>query len=59
MIALRQCVTDEDYEVWLAVRRAVLPDERAPSLDELKTSSSQATPICSPTWTASSPGAGS
>jgi mycothiol synthase len=37
MIALRQCITDEDYDVWLAVRRAVLPDERAPSLDELKT----------------------
>ena len=36
MIALRQCITDDDYEVWLAVRRAVLPDERAPSLDELK-----------------------
>jgi GNAT superfamily N-acetyltransferase len=38
VITLRQCVTDDDYEVWLAVRRAVLPDERAPSLDELKTS---------------------
>ena len=37
MISLRQCVTDEDYDVWLAVRRAVLPDDRAPSLDELKT----------------------
>jgi mycothiol synthase len=37
MIELRQCVTDEDYEVWLGVRRAVLPDDRAPSLDELKT----------------------
>jgi GNAT superfamily N-acetyltransferase len=37
VIALRQCVTDEDYDVWLAVRRAVLPDERAPSLEELKT----------------------
>jgi len=37
MIALRQCVTDEDYEMWLGVRRAVLPDDRAPSLDELKT----------------------
>ena len=37
MIELRQCVTDDDYEVWLGVRRAVLPDDRAPSLDELKT----------------------
>ncbi|MFL5945178.1 MAG: GNAT family N-acetyltransferase [Gaiellaceae bacterium] len=37
MIAFRQCVTDDDYEVWLAVRRAVLPEERAPSLEELKT----------------------
>jgi GNAT superfamily N-acetyltransferase len=36
MIALRQCVTDDDYEVWLGVRRAVLPNERAPSLHELK-----------------------
>ena len=37
MITLRQCVTDDDYDVWLGVRRAVLPDDRAPSLDELKT----------------------
>jgi GNAT superfamily N-acetyltransferase len=37
VITLRQCVTDDDYDVWLGVRRAVLPDERAPSLDELKT----------------------
>ncbi len=36
MIELRQCVTDDDYEVWLGVRRAVLPGDRAPSLDELK-----------------------
>jgi hypothetical protein len=26
MIALRQCVTDDDYEVWLGVRRAVLEE---------------------------------
>jgi len=37
MIDLRACVTDDDYEAWLGVRRAVLPGERAPSLDELKT----------------------
>ena len=37
MITLRQCQTDDDYEVWLGVRRAVLPDDRSPSLDELKT----------------------
>ena len=37
MIELRACVTDDDYEAWLGVRRAVLPGERAPSLDELKT----------------------
>jgi GNAT superfamily N-acetyltransferase len=36
MIALRTCETDADYEKWLGVRRAVLPNERAPSLDELK-----------------------
>jgi mycothiol synthase len=36
MIAIRACETDADYEVWLAVRRAVLPNERTASLDELK-----------------------
>jgi mycothiol synthase len=36
MIALRACETDADYEAWLAVRRAVLPNERTASLDELK-----------------------
>jgi len=38
MIELRACETDADYEAWLGVRRAVLPHERAPSLDELKAS---------------------
>jgi GNAT superfamily N-acetyltransferase len=38
MIALRACGTDADFETWLGVRRAVLPNERAPSLDELKAS---------------------
>jgi mycothiol synthase len=38
MIALRACETDADYEAWLGVRRAVLPNERAPSRDELKAS---------------------
>jgi mycothiol synthase len=38
MIALHTCETDADYEKWLGVRRAVLPNERAPSLDELKAS---------------------
>jgi GNAT superfamily N-acetyltransferase len=37
MIALRVCETDSDYEAWLAVRRAVLPDERTSTLDELYT----------------------
>ena len=59
MIELRQCVADEDYDVWLAVRRAVLPDERAPSLDELKTFISRAMLTCSPIWTASSRAAAS
>jgi mycothiol synthase len=36
MIALRRCETDSDYEAWLAVRRAVLPNERTASLDELR-----------------------
>jgi GNAT superfamily N-acetyltransferase len=36
MIAIRLCETDSDYRAWLAVRRAVLPNERAPSLDELR-----------------------
>jgi GNAT superfamily N-acetyltransferase len=36
MIDLRPCESDDDLEVWLAVRRAVLPGERTPSLDELK-----------------------
>jgi mycothiol synthase len=36
MIALRPCETDADFEAWLAVRRAVLPNERTASLDELK-----------------------
>jgi mycothiol synthase len=36
MIALRPCETDSDLEAWLAVRRAVLPNERTASLDELK-----------------------
>jgi RimJ/RimL family protein N-acetyltransferase len=38
MIELRASETDADYEAWLGVRRAVLPHERAPSLDELKAS---------------------
>jgi mycothiol synthase len=38
MIELRACETDADYEAWLGVRRVVLPNERAPSLDELKRS---------------------
>ena len=38
MISLRSCETDADYQAWLGVRRAVLPNERTPSLDELKAS---------------------
>jgi mycothiol synthase len=38
MIDLRACESDDDYEVWLAVRRAVLPGDRTVSLDELKRS---------------------
>ena len=38
MIELRASRTDADFEAWLGVRRAVLPNERAPSLDELKAS---------------------
>jgi mycothiol synthase len=36
VIELRACESDADFEAWLGVRRAVAPDERAPSLDELK-----------------------
>jgi len=36
MISLRNCETDSDYEAWLAVRRAVLPNERTASLAELR-----------------------
>jgi mycothiol synthase len=36
MIALRPCETDSDYEAWLAVRRAVLPNERTASIEELR-----------------------
>lgn len=35
-IELRTCKTDADYEAWLAVRSAVLPHERTPSLGDLK-----------------------
>ena len=38
MIEIRQAETDADLNAWLAVRRAVLPNERTASLDELKTS---------------------
>jgi mycothiol synthase len=36
MIELRACESDADLEAWLDVRRAVLPNERTPDLDELK-----------------------
>jgi mycothiol synthase len=36
MIELRPCETDADLEAWLGVRRAVLPTERPPSLEELR-----------------------
>jgi mycothiol synthase len=36
MIELRACETDADLEAWLGVRRAVLPAERPPSLEEVK-----------------------
>jgi len=36
VIALRPCETDSDLEAWLAVRRAVLPNERTASVEELK-----------------------
>ena len=37
MIELRACENDADYEAWVGVRRAVLPTERSPTLDELYT----------------------
>src|SRR4051812_26137802 len=36
MISIRPCETEPDYEAWVAVRRAVLPNERAPSVAELR-----------------------
>jgi GNAT superfamily N-acetyltransferase len=36
MIEIRPAETDADLEAWLDVRRAVLPNERTASLDELK-----------------------
>jgi len=36
VIDLRTCNSDADYDAWLAVRRAVLPDERTLSLPELR-----------------------
>jgi len=36
MIELRECSTDADLEQWLAVRRAVLPNDRTSTLDELR-----------------------
>jgi len=38
VIEIRPAETDADLESWLAVRRAVLPNERTASLDELKRS---------------------
>jgi RimJ/RimL family protein N-acetyltransferase len=36
VISFRPCETDSDYAAWLGVRRAVLPDERTASLEELR-----------------------
>ncbi len=36
MIELRACTSNADYEAWLAVRRAVLPNERTATLEELR-----------------------
>jgi mycothiol synthase len=38
VIAIRPAETDADLDAWLTVRRAVLPNERTASLDELKSS---------------------
>jgi GNAT superfamily N-acetyltransferase len=35
VIELRACASDADYEAWLSVRRAVLPDDRTSSLEEM------------------------
>jgi GNAT superfamily N-acetyltransferase len=37
MIELRACESDADFESWLAVRRAVLPNDRTSTLEELYT----------------------
>jgi GNAT superfamily N-acetyltransferase len=36
MVELRAVVTDADYEAWRQVRLAVLPHERAPTVEELR-----------------------
>ena len=36
VIRIRPVETDADYEAWRQVRLAVLPDERAPSIAELR-----------------------
>jgi GNAT superfamily N-acetyltransferase len=36
MIELRACASDADYEAWLSVRRAVMPDDRTSSLEEMR-----------------------
>ncbi|HEX6701169.1 MAG TPA: GNAT family N-acetyltransferase [Gaiellaceae bacterium] len=38
MIAIRAAETDADLEAWREVRMAVLPDERAPTVEELRLS---------------------
>jgi mycothiol synthase len=35
MIELRACEGDADFQSWLAVRNAVLPNERTPTLDQM------------------------
>jgi mycothiol synthase len=42
-IAIRRAETDDDLEAWRRVRRAVLPDERAPSVAELRAAATDET----------------
>jgi mycothiol synthase len=42
-IAIRRAETDDDLEAWRRVRRAVLPDERAPTVVELRAAATDET----------------
>ena len=58
MIAIRPATTDADLEAWIRVRRAVLPDESAGTVEGLRSRRAKSGSCCWPSSTASSPGSG-